>query len=1328
MGKIRQLITSVPIFFFTSALFASAIITEDSSDDFSNGEFNHLVISDERIKCENNWSELSGDIGPLREFDIAGESNAVLFGGISSTSSEVSFFKNDTYVFNTESECWEEKSPLSAPSARISFAMSDDGQGNIVLFGGFDGVYCDDTWIFSTLENSWEEINCSTHPSARFRMDMAKLTDGKILLFGGYKTGGYFGDTWLFDTTAGTWTLLNSAGPPARADYGIANCGDGKIVLFGGFNGGVLEDTWIFESDLWTDVSALNATIKKRECLKMTYDADINRVILFSGKRTIFFPPQYPSNIWIFNSQDDKWKEITAFNASPSGRKNCGFSYLKNYGNVLFGGEDDDGIFSDSWKFVIHSSGTYVSKVYDTGASVNPVVYKEISWSVVGNVKFQVAASEEETAGFVFMGPGGESTFYETSPSSISFLDGKRFVKAKLFFECAPEDINLRYLSGFSVKYNHEPEIPSYFEHPAFFPNGGSISETRPQFKWNNSYDADNDGHAYEIYISTADDFSVFFSSAGIPEHGDEPYRSFYTSGEVLPEGKHFWKVRATDDYGYGGFSETWNFYVDTTHPSAVTDLAAEKILEEKGTVNLIWTATGDDGTTGDITDGFFRIKYKPMRTILTWDEELDEIVVSTSVNAGDKMAYKVSGLQAGTSYFFVVCLEDEAFEDKYNLGEISTNAFAWTDSAPSVNIVKPSSYELWKGTESIKWECGDVDSGDEVLSGVFFSTNNGTDWSLLAENLPQNTTSCFVNTLERENSTACRVKITAQDIAGLETTAMSAIFEIKNENFPPEVEVIQPSGGQTAVGVFELKWSISDRNLIDSHTSSVFISTDNSTWENLVSKFSETSFSIDSRLYPNATHFLKVNVQDSGRPPREGEDFLKVYLWNENHPPSQVSLLEPEDQSIVNFESILFEWENAQDIDGDEVSYILCYSTYSAFYSSATIKTADNFFRLNLENETEYFWKVQAQDSKGYARDCEKAFSFLIMAGSLTVIGIFPSDGGYAENLTEATVTFNRSLPAQSIKAENISLFEDGSEISAAITQAGFYKIHISTNFKPSKEYLIRLSENIKDDEGGSLTGQKEFRFKTLLPAHTGGTLEFPAQNITVRFLAGSAGEPCFVSVERDSMSAVAAKNVLKKSLAAKFINDFCFQIEILNQTQEPVQIQESIEIDFGLDTVMGYVGRIPAEKIFVLEYRNGENDSAIFSASPFTSAGGRWEKCEQVNDGVGIKIFTTTLEPFALAVVRPANSGFTALKNYPNPFSETTVIWFDNPQSSVISMKVFAFTGEEVFSKKYPATGTPIEWDGKDNAANDLPDGMYVLSIETAGNSQKKLVGILR
>ena len=59
---------------------------------------------------------------------------------------------------------------------------------------------------------------------------------------------------------------------------------------------------------------------------------------------------------------------------------------------------------------------------------------------------------------------------------------------------------------------------------------------------------------------------------------------------------------------------------------------------------------------------------------------------------------------------------------------------------------------------------------------------------------------------------------------------------------------------------------------------------------------------------------------------------------------------------------------------------------------------------------------------------------------------------------------------------------------------------------------------------------------------------------------------------------------------------------------------------------------------------------------------------------------------------------------------------------------MKVYALTGEEVFSRSYSAGEIPIVWDGRDKNGNKLPDGMYVLKIECSGGSQKKLIGIVR
>jgi hypothetical protein len=105
----------------------------------------------------------------------------------------------------------------------------------------------------------------------------------------------------------------------------------------------------------------------------------------------------------------------------------------------------------------------------------------------------------------------------------------------------------------------------------------------------------------------------------------------------------------------------------DTTPPNAITDLAA--LVVGIGEVKLSWTATGDDGSTGDIFGGQYRIRYSSYTTsdpnfwtTGTWSDPQNkyEIVFSTDVLQGSQQTYVIKNLRGGVTYYFVIWLRDD--------------------------------------------------------------------------------------------------------------------------------------------------------------------------------------------------------------------------------------------------------------------------------------------------------------------------------------------------------------------------------------------------------------------------------------------------------------------------------------------------------------------------------------------------------------------------------------------------------------------------------------------------------------------------------------------
>jgi N-acetylneuraminic acid mutarotase len=252
---------------------------------------------------------------------IGANGNLWLFGGEYSVSPNSDELFNDLWEFDPTSKTWNLSinsspnssgnygtqgipSPSNIPSARELAASWTDGNGNLLLFGGFAydyGGLADDTgdlndlWRFSPNTGLWTWIGGSNTggPSGTYgTQDTASLSNipggrdsagtwtdqsGKLWLFGGSSQHGsvLFNDLWQLDPSTNMWTwvsgsnLGNQAGtyngqgtlmPGARAGAVTWMDAQGNLWLFGGFGYdannqvGLLNDLWKFNptTNAWT--------------------------------------------------------------------------------------------------------------------------------------------------------------------------------------------------------------------------------------------------------------------------------------------------------------------------------------------------------------------------------------------------------------------------------------------------------------------------------------------------------------------------------------------------------------------------------------------------------------------------------------------------------------------------------------------------------------------------------------------------------------------------------------------------------------------------------------------------------------------------------------------------------------------------------------------------------------------------------------------------------------------------------------------------------------------------------------------------------------------
>src|SRR5262245_48540710 len=251
------------------------------------GESSSSILGDTLEHDGTRWTTMSTPVAPSARlahgmaFDV-GRARVVLFGGQDAAGVIV----NDTWEW--DGSVWQQIPTAVAPTPRMGLAMTadlwrggvvvhgghtnlafvfgdlwhwtggqwllDDGSGpprcahamaidphngELVLFGGWNGVTCGDLWLWN---GSWRQASVAG-PSPRWGHRMASdFVRNRVVLSGGYVDGASNGETWVFDGQR--WFRLGDG--PARYNHVLdQDISRGRCVEAGGLYCGVL-DAWSF--------------------------------------------------------------------------------------------------------------------------------------------------------------------------------------------------------------------------------------------------------------------------------------------------------------------------------------------------------------------------------------------------------------------------------------------------------------------------------------------------------------------------------------------------------------------------------------------------------------------------------------------------------------------------------------------------------------------------------------------------------------------------------------------------------------------------------------------------------------------------------------------------------------------------------------------------------------------------------------------------------------------------------------------------------------------------------------------------------------------------
>ena len=221
----------------------------------------------------NTWSKMKTEGPPNRYghslvYDSESD-RMILFGGWNFVENVGT---NDTWAYDYNTDTWSEVMSAVKPPGRNFQSMVYDSKADRVIMWGGDtgGVNDTSVWIFNYNTQAWEERKTTAGPTSRWLHGMSYDANAdRTILFGGYTGSGESApdfslnsaETWAYDYNLNTWTLLNPNGNPGPIfEFGQAYLESAeRLLLFGGVLDyeNTSDKTWLydFNANTWAEMT-----------------------------------------------------------------------------------------------------------------------------------------------------------------------------------------------------------------------------------------------------------------------------------------------------------------------------------------------------------------------------------------------------------------------------------------------------------------------------------------------------------------------------------------------------------------------------------------------------------------------------------------------------------------------------------------------------------------------------------------------------------------------------------------------------------------------------------------------------------------------------------------------------------------------------------------------------------------------------------------------------------------------------------------------------------------------------------------------------------------
>jgi len=170
----------------------------------------------------------------------------------------------------------------------------------------------------------------------------------------------------------------------------------------------------------------------------------------------------------------------------------------------------------------------------------------------------------------------------------------------------------------------------------------------------------------------------------------------------------------------------------DTIPPAKVTTLSTGTVTGNS--IELRWTAPGDNNVTGDIVNGSYWIKYSSSVLPIdetNWNSVSTEIVWSTNTSPGNIESRIVSGLQTDTTYYFALRTRDEMPNQWSYVSNCATGTTR--DVTPPAKVTNLSAESgVSAGSVRLTWTApgDDLAIGTATIYAIKYSPTLPFDWN----------------------------------------------------------------------------------------------------------------------------------------------------------------------------------------------------------------------------------------------------------------------------------------------------------------------------------------------------------------------------------------------------------------------------------------------------------------------------------------------------------------------------------------------------------------------------------------------------------------------